>query len=330
MNPANIQVRPHLREVDAYRELENWQPLTPEKHTEVTELAGLPTAFREDEHGEEAKRFDYLMLRLQLAYLNAEPGYANLRLQVQEIAAALLDPITLSIPAVREQQVLLEEVAGDEWWPDVTLPMLETVRRRLRGLIHVLPQIRRGVVYTDFEDELGELSLPDLRGVPLGPNKSRFEARVRTYVRSHANEPAIRKLWRNEQVTADILTNLVGIFVEPGFGTSEDVESVTVEHDGFGLFLRSLTGLDYQAATSAFSQFRSDRTLSPPQQAYLDLLIDVLAKNGLVVIGDLYQAPFTLRAPRGPEDLFSSGDIDMMSAVLDGVRTKAQPTEPAT
>ena len=89
MDPANIEVRRHLREVETYRELSNWQMITPEKHAEINDhLAGLPTAFREDEHGEEAKRFDYLVLRLQLAYLNADPGYMSFRAQVQEIASA--------------------------------------------------------------------------------------------------------------------------------------------------------------------------------------------------------------------------------------------------
>ena len=74
MDPANIEVRRHLREVDTYRQPASWEQLTPEKQAVITdELAGLPTAFQEDEHSEEAKRFDYLLLRLQLAYLNADP-----------------------------------------------------------------------------------------------------------------------------------------------------------------------------------------------------------------------------------------------------------------
>jgi type I restriction enzyme, R subunit len=330
MDPGNIEVRRHLQEVDTYREPGNWEHLTPQKHAEVTEhLAGLPTAFREDEHGEEAKRFDYLALRLQLAYLNAATGYVGLRSQVQEVASALLDPFTLNIPAVRQQQVLLEEVAGGEWWQDVTLPMLETMRKRLRGLVKLLPRVRRGVVYTDFEDELGELSLPELRGVPLGPNKTRFEARVRTYVRSHANQSVVRKIWRNEQVTATDLNELATIFTEPGFGIHEDVEQVTAEHGGFGLFLRSMTGLDYEAAFETFGLFRSGRTFTPPQQGYLNLLIDVLAKNGLVTPRSLYGSPFTLRAPRGPEDLFTANEVSAIVAVLDAVRATAQPTDAA-
>lgn len=327
MDVANIEVRRHLREVETYQEPGTWDLLTPQKHAEITEhLAGLPTAFQEDEHSEEAKRFDYLVLRLQLAYLSAELGYVQLRAQVQEIASALLDPTTLTIPAVRLQQVLLEEITTDAWWQDVTLPMLESMRRRLRGLVKLIPRIRRGFVYTDFEDELGELSLPDLKGVPPGTNKSRFEAKVRTYIRSHEDQAIVRKLRSDQQITVDDLDELQAVFLESGFGTHEDIELLTAEYGGFGLFLRALTGLDLEAATAAFNQLVAGETLNPPQQAYLELLIDSLAANGLLTVGDLYESPFTLRAPRGPEDLLSAAQIDAIVAALDAVRATAQPS----
>ena len=45
------------------------------------EVAGLPSEL--DPEDEEAKRFDLLMLNLQLAVLRAEPGFERLRDQVQ-------------------------------------------------------------------------------------------------------------------------------------------------------------------------------------------------------------------------------------------------------
>jgi len=64
-----------------------------------------------------------MLLGLQLRRLRPEPGEERLRRQVQEIAGGLLEQT--AIPAIREQQGLLEDLAGDEWWVDVTLPMLE-------------------------------------------------------------------------------------------------------------------------------------------------------------------------------------------------------------
>lgn len=115
MNPQNIEVRRRLAEVERYQDPASWQRITAEKREEITEnLAGLPTEFREDENSEEAKRFDLLALRLQLAVLNGDPAYDTLRDQVQQIAEALLDPTTLNNPVVAKHRELLSDLTLDE------------------------------------------------------------------------------------------------------------------------------------------------------------------------------------------------------------------------
>lgn len=327
MNPDNIEVRPHREQVDKYGNPLTWrQPVTTERHAEVTDhLAGLPTAFREDENTEEAKRFDLKVLQLQLALLNAEPGFDRLKGQVQEIASALLDQTT--IPAVRAQQVLLEELTTDEWWQDITLPMLESMRRKVRGLVKLIEKIKRGVVYTDFEDELGELTLPELQGIPQSTNRSRFADKVRSYLRVHEDHLAVQKLLRNRQITAADLSVLEQVFVDAGYGDATDIERATEEHEGFGLFLRSLTGLDHEAAKAAFDEFQSGKVMSPRELDFLDMLIDHLAKNGLIDVGSLYEPPFTAIAPGGPETIFSNASVTAIASILDHVRSTAIPTD---
>jgi type I restriction enzyme R subunit len=322
MNPDNFLVRPHRQHVDFFTDFTNWHTISPEQHVEVTEhLAPLPTAFREDEHSEEAKRFDLLVLRLQLACLGAEPGYDRLREQVQDIASALLNQTT--IPAVRAQQHLLDELTTDDWWQDVTLPMLESMRRRVRGLVKLIEKTRRGVVYSDFEDQLGDLTESTLRGIALGTNRNRFEAKVRTYLRSHEDQIAVQKLRRNRQITTLDVRWFSDAFVEFGFGTHQDVELVAAEHDGLGIYLRSLTGLDREAASAALDRFQQGRNFNASQLHFLNMLTDVLAKNGLVDVGQLYEAPFTALASGGPEDLFSEAEVDAIVTVLRDVRSTA-------
>jgi len=96
----------------------------------------------------DAKRFDLLVLRRQLAQLESDAVTAeNIGEAIQAIAAALLGKT--AIPSIAKRAMLLEAVAGDEWWIDVTLPMLETVRLRLRSLVRFIERTRRNPVYTD-------------------------------------------------------------------------------------------------------------------------------------------------------------------------------------
>lgn len=46
-----------------------------------------------------------------------------------------------------QQLVLLDEVASDGWWVDVTLPMLELARLRIRGLVRFVEPTLRNPVY---------------------------------------------------------------------------------------------------------------------------------------------------------------------------------------
>jgi len=168
MHLDNFLVRPHRILVEKFAQWSSWSTLTTEAADEVAEkLAGLPSSFKDDD--EDAKRFDLLILRRQLAQLKGDAvADERLREQVQNIATGRLGQT--SIASVAAQQSLCDEVASDEWWIDVTLPMLELVRRRLRGLLQFLEKAKKVVVYTSFQDELSEASLVDLPGITPGTN----------------------------------------------------------------------------------------------------------------------------------------------------------------
>ncbi len=88
-------------------------------------MAGLPSELKPE--SEEAKRFDLLMLRLQLAVLLAEPIFERLRDQAKEIAGLLEEKE--NIPRVREQMPLIQEIQTEEWWENVTAPCWKTSGR---------------------------------------------------------------------------------------------------------------------------------------------------------------------------------------------------------
>jgi len=99
------------------------------------------SAVEQDPEDEEAKRFDLLILRLQLAVLRAEPAFQRLSEQVKAIAG-LLEEKT-SIPMVQQQLPLILEIQSDEWWQDVTTAILENPRKRLRALVKLIDKQKR-------------------------------------------------------------------------------------------------------------------------------------------------------------------------------------------
>lgn len=110
MNLDNFVVRPRRRLVEKYAAEGAWTVLSPEAVAELAQdIAGLPAEL--DPEAEEAKRFDLLILNLELALLRKEPAFARTRDQVKTIAGLLEEQS--SIPMVREQMPLIQDLQTD-------------------------------------------------------------------------------------------------------------------------------------------------------------------------------------------------------------------------
>ena len=210
------------------------------------DVADLPTEFVDDD--EEAKRFDLLVLRTQLAILQALPGFAGLKEKIQSIASALEEQD--AIPAIKAQMVLIQSMVGEEWWEDVTVAMLETARKRLRALVKLIEKGKKNVVYTDFVDELGDrdhrLTCPQ---VGTGMNLAKFKDKARQFLKAHESHVSLQRLRRNQPLTPTDLTELERMLVEAG-GSPEVIEQAKEQSHGLGIFIRSLVGLDSETAAA--------------------------------------------------------------------------------
>ncbi len=320
MNVDNFVVRPRRRLVEKYAKAEAWNRLTAEERLELShEVAGLPTEL--DPENEEAKRFDLLVLRIQLTMLRAAPGFERLRDQVRGLAGMLEEKS--AIPMVQAQLPLILEVQSDEWWQDVTLPMLERMRRRLRGLIHLIERKRRKLIYTDFEDEIGGELMVALPGFSDGTDYARFRAKAQAFLRAHQDHVAIRKLRTNRPLTATDVAELERVLAESGVGDTAVIQRAAADAHGLGLFVRSLVGLDREAAKEAMASFLNGKILGANQIEFVNLIVDHLTEHGVMEAARLYESPFTDLTPHGPEGLFSAGQVDELIGILDRVRETA-------
>ncbi len=320
MNVDNFVVRPKRRLVEKYAQAEAWETLPPEAAAELTqEVSGLPSEIAAED--EDAKRFDLLMLRLQLAVLRVEPAYTRLSEQVREFAGLLEEKS--SIPMVHQQMALIQDLQTDEWWQDVTVPMLETVRRRLRALVKLIEKRRRKIVYTDFEDELGGETAVELSGFASSESYERFRAKARVFLREHEDDLVIHKLRMNEALTTLDLEELERMLTENGIAKREYLDQAKTESHGLGLFVRSLVGMDREAAKKALAGFISGKALAANQIEFVNLIIEHLTDNGAMQVESLYESPFTDITPQGPDGLFSSSQVEELVAVLTSVRARA-------
>jgi type I restriction enzyme R subunit len=320
MNLDNFIVRPKRRLVEKYQEGPAWAALDPAAITELsTEVAGLPHQLEPEK--EESRRFDLLLLKLQLARLRVAPAFAGLAKQVREIAGRLEEKS--AIPMVKDQIALIQDVQTDAWWEDVTLPMLENVRRRLRALVPFLDKVSRTLVYTDFEDQMGtpvEIALP---AFAEPATYERFLAKARAFLTQHQNQLTIHKLRMNKALTQTDLDELERMLASSGLGDAASLQRAKEESEGLGLFVRSLVGLDREAAKAAFAGFLTGRRLNANQIELVDMIINHLTEHGVMSAAALYESPFTDLDQRGPEGLFSAAQVDELAEILHRVRGAA-------
>jgi type I restriction enzyme R subunit len=320
MNVHNFVVRPRRQSVEKFAKAEAWQALSADDFSELAEqVADLPTELMDSD--EDAKRFDLLMLRMQLAVLKATPDFSSLKERIQKIAA-LLDEQS-NIPAIKAHLVLIQNLMSEEWWEGVTTPMLETVRKQLRALIKLIPKGQKIVVYTDFEDELIDdptiIALPD---VTVGLDMAKFKDKARQYLLQHEDHLSLQRLRRSQPLTPMDLASLETMLIEAG-GSKELIGKASEQAHGLGLFIRSLIGLERDAVMQLFNEFLTGGNPGADQIEFVKLIVEELTRTGAMEPGRLFESPFIDLNAQGPLGIFPQAKVAKLVETLELIRERA-------
>ena len=310
MNENNFLVRPHLELVERFRTPEAWETITRQDLAALNDrVAKLPDQL--DPEQEEAKRFDVVMLHAELGLLRGE-SFKQQRNRIMKVASALED-LGTRIPAVVEQRELIIDIQTEEWWVDLNYPMLEDARKRLRNIVHLIERSSKNILYSDFTDELGESTVVDLPGTGGSVSSNEFEQfhrRARHFLNEHLANDIVAKVRSGEPITPADMDELQRVLVAAGIGDTDTFAQASERAGSFGLFIRSIVGLDRAAAKQAFSRFLDNRNYSRNQIEFVNLVIDYLTQHGTIDVGRVYESPFTAVAPEGPNAIFPAPDLD--------------------
>ena len=75
-------------------------------------------------------------------------------------------------------------------------------------------------------------------------------------------------------------------------GSPEDYQR-EFQDTPFGLLVRKIAKLEYEAACAAFSEFINDQSLTQPQIVFVKKIIDYVVQNGYIEnVSDLMKPPF--------------------------------------
>jgi type I restriction enzyme R subunit len=101
------------------------------------------------------------------------------------------------------------------------------------------------------------------------------------------------------------------------------IDEAKEKSQGLGLFIRSLVGMDREAAMQAFSEFLQGSTATPDQIECIDLVVQELTLNGVMEAERLFQSPFTDINAQGPLGIFPAANVSTLVNVLEDIRARA-------
>lgn len=294
LNRESFVVRPHEEIVEPFRDPAKWQSLgSSDLDILVHRIAPIPATEKDDQ---EMRRFDLMILRLELAILRQTKDQAGLADRLRELAQNLSEKG--AIPSVAVEMELILEIGTDDFWKFITLPKLESTRIRLRPLVKFADKERgRNRVFVNFEDSLGD-------GVHMiltsaDPSLSQYREKVQHYLRDHLTHPAVRKVRENVPLSRKDVQDIEAMLFGDQVIDPVKLGHIVGDQGPFSVFVRKTVGLDREAAKRAFSEIFDGVHMTAQQLLFMDTLIDFISTNGVMNPHSLFAPPFTLMHDMG-------------------------------
>lgn len=316
LNADRFQVKMNRRYVDEFSSRDRWNNLSTEDvHVIETYLSALPIP--ETIH-ETARRFDLMMLKLQIANLLSLSQERRYQENLITIATQLSEKYTIT--PVLAAKPLIESLKDPDFYEKLTQLRLEEIRTQIRDLVKYLDKQSRTPIYTNLQDSEVTMTVSE----PLVPHSGHiYKKRVESFIRENKHQLTIAKLSSNQPITTHELQQLETILFDGAErGKKEDFTKVYGEQP-LGAFVRSIIGLDTQAAQRAFADFLQVGHLSADQMTFINTIINYLSTNGVIDKQLLFQSPFTDMHDQGVFGLFDDAKAGRIIRIIDGINGNA-------
>ncbi|MFC0184519.1 helicase-related protein [Pseudarcicella hirudinis] len=149
---SGFEVRLHLRQVEHYSKISSWSSL---KNNDLQDLREhIAPLIQNEETNELVKRFDLMMVKMQLAILRNERSQRGYVEKLKVMAGELLRKAD-TVPSIAQKKPILGMLVQQEYWETMSIPSLENVRVEIRDLSKLIEvSSGKGIFYTNFKMKL--------------------------------------------------------------------------------------------------------------------------------------------------------------------------------
>lgn len=286
LNTELVSVKMQLQYIERYKSAYAFVCLSDvDKHNLIAFLA--PIVYMDDTD-EYAKRFDNFMYGMMIAQLEGMPQFKKGKKQLINVCTNLSQRAT--IPQIKEKLELINTIGTDEFWQSADSLDFEKVRVELRGLIKfIIDDGGRNPIYTNLADDI--LEVKEGEALYRAYDFEDYRLKVNRYIEKNRDHLAIHKLRNNIPLTDFDYKSLEHILTGE-LGSAVDYQR-EYQDTPFGLLVRKIAKLEYEAACVAFSEFINDQSLSQAQIVFVKKVIDYIVQNGYIEnVSELMKPPF--------------------------------------
>lgn len=270
---------------------------------------------------EEAWKFDRLIARAQIELIRGSSRFDDLRDEIVVIVSSL----RINLSQVKVKVPMIEKVKSPEFWDNVTVHDLESVRDELRGIIQFRkfddPQPIEPKIIDVKEDETQverkrhKVRLDKLDDLDMVAYRNRVNKVLQSII---DQSETLQKIKLGEPVSDEDIDNLCSLVLtqEPGLDL-HDLAEYFPQAGGLDRAIRGIIGMDGQAVHTRFEAFiHAHPEISSHANKFLQLLQQHITKYGSIEIAQLYEPPFTTLHNDGPDGLFDEPLVDELLDII--------------
>ncbi len=281
LNRDNFAVKQHLRHVIHYSDKKNYTSLAYNDLLAIKEEIVPLVEPEEDEI--KALRFDALIYGIELAYL-AKSTYNSARRDLIKSVTEISK--VANIPEIIAHSEIINKILHTDYLDNAGINDFEQIREEIRNLLKYIPN--NTVIYnTNFDDDV--LSMEVHEAELETEYFANYKAKAESYIRQHQDDEVIAKLKNNIPLTNADIQELERILWNE-LGTKEEYEA-EIGKKPLGIFVRSIVGLDMNAAKEAFADYLANANLNSKQIYFLNQIIEYIVQNGAMRDFSVLQGP---------------------------------------
>ncbi len=316
LDDNRFQVNMHRKSVDEFSKRERWNNLSTEDvQMLINDLSALPPPSSDKEI---VRRFDLMSLKWRMAELLALSSERKFHDRMMSTADALSNSYNIS--EIANSRTLIEQLRDPDFYTTLTQRRIQEIADEIRELMKYIERSKQQPYFTNFEDS--PVSIGEGKSISAH-NYIAYKTRVEKFIRDNANHITISKLRHNQPITAAELVALENMLFD---GEERGTKETYIQEYGdqpLGTFIRSILGLEVEAARAAFADFLQAGNLRADQMTFIDNIITYLTKNGTIEKRVLFESPFNDQHEEGVLGVFEDAEAVKIISIINEINGNA-------